>query len=489
MRSASRADAQLVHQLRGPVVVEVVVLLAPPADHAVRRGHDHVADQLVARDALGEGRAGETDPGAQLEDVDGAEDLAEDPGDARRWGGSVPSATCTSVVLPAPLGPRMTQRSSSSTVQSTSSSRVASPRRTVTPANCRTGSIAPSSPGLGTRRRRAPAGRPQPTARAAVPTRLSARTPRGLSTSRLDARGRRDVRDGVTPVPERRDVRCPSAGGGLGAFRAVVHAWCAGRSASTRPGTRSSATTRRTTWWALPGRDEPRAADPGPGRAPAPSVPPGAGLALPEPGRPARAGRSPVVQRRGARGRRGGRAARASDLGLVPVRAGAGVVWRCLPARRGGRSRTWPRPTPSCARTLPRVADALADLDVARWRPEVADELMALRRRDPWRCRPGPTRGSQRDAWRWRRGAGTIVELALADDGGAVTAAEADRPARGAGAARPGCAAGPGRRLQPPGRPAQRSTPAGDGLTVDRDPDATRRRPCSSPSPARTGPA
>jgi hypothetical protein len=56
-------------------------------------------------------------------------------------------ATCISVVLPAPLGPRMTHRSSSSTVQSISSIRVASPRRTVTPANCRTGSIFPSNVG------------------------------------------------------------------------------------------------------------------------------------------------------------------------------------------------------------------------------------------------------------------------------------------------------------------------------------------------------
>ena len=51
-------------------------------------------------------------------------------------------ATWSSVVLPAPLGPRITQRSSSSTVQSMLSSRVARPRRTVTPANSRTAAMA-----------------------------------------------------------------------------------------------------------------------------------------------------------------------------------------------------------------------------------------------------------------------------------------------------------------------------------------------------------
>ena len=56
-------------------MVEVVVLLAPAADHAVRRGHHDVLDQLLARDALGQGGAGQTDARAQLEDVDGAEDL------------------------------------------------------------------------------------------------------------------------------------------------------------------------------------------------------------------------------------------------------------------------------------------------------------------------------------------------------------------------------------------------------------------------------
>src|SRR6478735_11103886 len=48
------------------------------------------------------------------------------------------AAICSSVVLPAPLGPSTTQRSPSSTSQVTSSTKVDDPRRTVTPAKART---------------------------------------------------------------------------------------------------------------------------------------------------------------------------------------------------------------------------------------------------------------------------------------------------------------------------------------------------------------
>src|SRR6476469_4326388 len=48
------------------------------------------------------------------------------------------AATCSRVVLPAPLGPSTTQRSPSSTSQVMSSSRVLSPRTTLTPAKART---------------------------------------------------------------------------------------------------------------------------------------------------------------------------------------------------------------------------------------------------------------------------------------------------------------------------------------------------------------
>jgi hypothetical protein len=112
-------------------------------------------------------------------------------------------------------------------------------------------------------------------------------------------------------------------------------------------------------------------------------------------------------------------------LGLVPRRAGAGVVWTVHPAEP-------PRHLPSVAEAdaelrhaVLRTASALADLDVARWRPEVADELTGLRGAEDLALPPtvGP-RAVRLLAFgvRCRR----IVDLALADDGASITANEAD---------------------------------------------------------------
>ena len=92
---------------------------------------------------------------------------------------------------------------------------------------------------------------------------------------------------------------------------------------------------------------------------------------------------------------------------------------------------------PAALRQLPDVGEAdrtlrasllesatiLAELDVARWRPEVADELMNLGHRPsldaplgtPPRCADLAARGLQ--GW-------AISQLALEDDGGAVSAYE-----------------------------------------------------------------
>lgn len=111
-----------------------------------------------------------------------------------------------------------------------------------------------------------------------------------------------------------------------------------------------------------------------------------------------------------------------TGLGLVPHRTGAAVVWTAQPAGR--------RQLPDVGeadrelrRGLLETAAALADLDVARWRPEVADRLMDLRHRAapvapdgvPARCVDLAARGLQ---------ATGIVELALEDEGGSVTAYE-----------------------------------------------------------------
>ena len=115
-----------------------------------------------------------------------------------------------------------------------------------------------------------------------------------------------------------------------------------------------------------------------------------------------------------------------ADLGLVPVRAGAGVVWVAHVAAPHRQA-----PDPSEARgtlqkALLETTDLLADLDVARWRPEVADELMALRRQTDLDVPPAMSERSMTLAAlasRCRR----IVALALEDEGGALTAAESEQ--------------------------------------------------------------
>jgi len=108
-------------------------------------------------------------------------------------------------------------------------------------------------------------------------------------------------------------------------------------------------------------------------------------------------------------------------VGLVPERSGDVVSWRRLLAQ--------PRQVPDVGeadrglrQALSATADGLASLDVARWRPEVADELMNLRRPAPIDppppgvppvCGQLAVRGLQ---------ACRIVDLALDDDGRAVSA-------------------------------------------------------------------
>lgn len=109
-----------------------------------------------------------------------------------------------------------------------------------------------------------------------------------------------------------------------------------------------------------------------------------------------------------------------ADLGLVPGRVGAVVTWHAHPAAR--------RPLPDVGeadrtlrRTLTTTADALAALQVGRWRPEVADRLMHLRHRPPV---VGPDGVPARCVELLADGlqALEIVDLALEDDGGALSA-------------------------------------------------------------------
>jgi hypothetical protein len=109
----------------------------------------------------------------------------------------------------------------------------------------------------------------------------------------------------------------------------------------------------------------------------------------------------------------------------VPHRAGAAVAWAVHPAVSSRQLPDPPEADAALRRTLLHTADQLAELDVARWRPAVADELMALRRTVdfafPEAMAPRAVRLASL-ATRCR----AIVDLALEDDGGSVTGGEAD---------------------------------------------------------------
>lgn len=115
-----------------------------------------------------------------------------------------------------------------------------------------------------------------------------------------------------------------------------------------------------------------------------------------------------------------------TELGLVPRRAGSGVVWTC---HRATSRRQVPDPSEADASlrlALLRSSDALARLDIARWRPDVADELIALRSTVELAVPEGMSARAVKLASLATR-CRSIVDLALDDDGGAITATEADQ--------------------------------------------------------------
>ena len=81
-----------------------------------------------------------------------------------------------------------------------------------------------------------------------------------------------------------------------------------------------------------------------------------------------------------------------------------------------------------CGRRSIEAAEALAALDVARWKPEVADALIDIRadrQRPERRSAPGYQPRAVKAAATARRCL-AIADAALEDDGAAVTGAEAD---------------------------------------------------------------
>ena len=114
-----------------------------------------------------------------------------------------------------------------------------------------------------------------------------------------------------------------------------------------------------------------------------------------------------------------------AEAGLVPHRVGPTVEWTAFPATR--------RQVPDLGEAdrelrgaLLTVAQQLAELDLASWRPEVADELMDLRRKRVPGTPPGvPPRCAELAARALQ--ALRIADLALADDGGALSASAAEQ--------------------------------------------------------------
>lgn len=113
-----------------------------------------------------------------------------------------------------------------------------------------------------------------------------------------------------------------------------------------------------------------------------------------------------------------------AGLGWVPTQVGPTVEWRAFAAAR--------RPLPDVAEAdralraeVLAAGDTLARLDVARWRPEVADLLMAPGLRAvpsaPGGTPPRCVELASRALWAWE-----VAALALDGDGGAVSASEAD---------------------------------------------------------------
>lgn len=144
---------------------------------------------------------------------------------------------------------------------------------------------------------------------------------------------------------------------------------------------------------------------------------PHAGLALPVEGDPLGLG-GPISFNEAAL--EAGQAIIAGAVGLVPEEQGSVVQWHVHATER--------RQVPDVGEadrglraSLTESANHLAALEVARWRPEAADALMNLHHRPaleapdgtPPQCLALAARGLQ--AW-------SIVELALEDDGGALTA-------------------------------------------------------------------
>ena len=121
--------------------------------------------------------------------------------------------------------------------------------------------------------------------------------------------------------------------------------------------------------------------------------------------------------------------------GLVPRQVGPAVQWQVYPARVPS-SVDLGEADRALRAALIESADSLATLDVARWKPEVADDLIDIRRigsNPSDTLAPGYDPRAVRTAATARRCL-AIADAALTDDGAAVTIVEADARRRAIGA-------------------------------------------------------
>jgi hypothetical protein len=148
----------------------------------------------------------------------------------------------------------------------------------------------------------------------------------------------------------------------------------------------------------------------------------GATVALPSPGDPVGLAGPPAFNQ-AALEQGGAVLLPGTPWGLVPVALGSSVTWTAAPARTDGPVLDPGEADRGLRSALTSTATSLAELDVARWSPDAADELMALRRTPEatWPPHVGPRAARTIDlGLRCLR----ICELALVDGGGARTAAE-----------------------------------------------------------------
>lgn len=146
----------------------------------------------------------------------------------------------------------------------------------------------------------------------------------------------------------------------------------------------------------------------------------GCGLALPVDGDPLGLGGPPALTTLALEHGSAVVCAEAS-FALVPEEVGETVVWHVT----GAEQRQLPdvgEADRGLRRATAEAADALAALDVARWRPEAADLFLDGTRDNPV-APPGTPERCVMLAARALT-ARTVVDLALADDGGAASASE-----------------------------------------------------------------